>query len=166
MRQHAFTGVVWRILFTARNDAPLAPVLAPEGRFHHSGQPALYASLSAEGAGVAIRRYVSPCDPDRSLLGLSVQATALIDLRELPDPAVASQVWQDVRATGAPAPTWAISDWARRLGAQGMLYPSRSRSDLTHLVLFRWNAVNAAQIRLTQPPCPWRPGSDPTRDPA
>jgi len=135
----AFEGSLWRIL-SADHPDPLAPVRGGEGRFHHSGQPALYASLSAEGAGVAIQRYVSPNDPPRILQRLTARLTRLVDLRELPDPGVASVVWQDIRAQGHLAPTWAISDAARRDGAEGVLYPSRSRPDLTHIALFDWDA--------------------------
>ena len=105
LRLHSFTGNVWRILFASRVRAPLSAVAASEGRFHHSGQSALYASLSVQGAGVAIRRYIKPGDPDRVLVQLSVTAGKIVDLRELPDPTIASQIWQDIRATGAPAPT-------------------------------------------------------------
>ncbi len=45
-------------------------------------------------------------------------------------------VWQDFVETGEPAPTWRYSDTARNAGAQGMLYASRSRPELSHLVLF------------------------------
>jgi RES domain-containing protein len=131
-----FRAIVWRILWADLADAPLAPARAPEGRFHHGGQRALYASLTAEGALVAIRRYVHHDDPPRVIIPLQVTADRITDLRQLPDPSRASVVWQDDRASGAPAPTWALSDAARATGAQGMLYASRSRPDLTHLVLF------------------------------
>jgi len=148
----AWDGLVWRIL-DARNAAwPCAPARAPEGRFHHSGQVALYASLSEEGAGVAIRRYVSDADGPRVIVPLRVAADRIVDLRALPDPTRASIVWQDIRATGAPAPTWTFSDAARAAGAQGMLYPSRSRPDLTHLVLFE---VDAPLVVAAGPPRPW-----------
>lgn len=135
-----WSGTVWRIMWANAAD-PLTPVQSPEGRFHHSGQTAIYTSLSAEGAGVAIKRYLRPNDPPRVIAAIEVQATRILDLRQpdaLPDhiPTNASVVWQDVRATGAAAPTWAISDAARAGGAQGVLYASRSRPDLTHLTIF------------------------------
>lgn len=49
---------------------------------------------------------------------------------------LASVVWQDIRASGAIPPTWKISDAARDAGAQAMLYSSRSRPDLAHVVVF------------------------------
>ncbi|WP_414898616.1 RES family NAD+ phosphorylase [Rhodovulum sp. YEN HP10] len=132
----AFRGLVWRLIAAEQSEAPCAPVSSPEGRFHHSGQAVLYASLTPEGAGVAIARYLTPDAPARALVPLAVAADRIVDLRALPDPTRASVVWQDLRSAGAPSPTWAFSDAARRDGAQGMLYPSRSRPDLTHLVLF------------------------------
>lgn len=127
------SGPVWRILFRAQSHTPLAPARAPEGRFHHSGQFALYASLSAQGAGIAIRRYVTSKDAERTIQRFSVLGARLLDVRGNPQ---ASIVWQDIQQTGAPSPTWAFSDAARQQGADGLIYSSRSRPDLSHLVLF------------------------------
>lgn len=110
-----------------------AVVRSPEGRFHHSGQRAIYTSPTAEGTAVAIRRYVSPGDAPRVVAALDLAAIRVADHRG--DPAL-SVVWQDIRAAGAPSPTWAWSDAARAAGADGLLYSSRSRPDLSHLVLF------------------------------
>jgi len=126
-----FSGQVWRILPLGAD--PLAPATAPEGRFHHSGQRALYCSLTPEGTVVAIRRYLRAGDGPRVIQALTISALRLVDLRGRPDVSV---VWQDSRSAGAPAPTWAFSDAARAAGAEGMLYSSRSRPDLSHLVLF------------------------------
>ena len=128
-----FSGSVWRILFRDQADTPLAPARAPEGRFHHSGQVALYASLSAEGAGIAIRRYVAPGDPARVLQQYQILRARMMDVR---GQSAASVVWQDQRAKGAPSSTWRFSDDARRKGLDGLLYSSRSRPELSHLVIF------------------------------
>ncbi|RLK11291.1 RES family NAD+ phosphorylase [Ruegeria conchae] len=146
-----FSGPVWRILFRSQLGIPLAPARAPEGRFHHSGQFALYASLSAEGAGIAIRRYVSPCDPPRVIQQFQVSAAHLMDLRGRADVSI---VWQDLRDNGTPSPTWRFSDEARAVGADGLLYSSRSRTELSHLVLFS-TGVNLIQPAST--PNDWRP---------
>ncbi|WP_420584695.1 RES family NAD+ phosphorylase [Ruegeria sp.] len=146
-----FSGPVWRILSLSHADAPLVPAQAPEGRFHHSGQTALYASLSAEGAGVAIRRYVSAGDPPRIIQQARVTGARLIDLRGQRHTTI---IWQDVRETGATSPTWQYSDHARMSGADGMLYSSRSRPDLSHIVLFN---ISDAIIRTDGPPITWTP---------
>ncbi|KIC12363.1 hypothetical protein RA19_03180 [Leisingera sp. ANG-M1] len=127
----------------------MAPARAPEGRFHHSGQPALYASLTPEGAGIAIKRYISPGDPPRIILPLQVTAARITDLRGRPG---VSAVWQDIRASGAPAPTWMHSDTARAVDAQGLLYSSRSRPELAHLALF---AISPATVQTAGPAQPW-----------
>ena len=127
----AFSGTVWRMIFAGQD--PRAPVRSPEGRFHHSGQRALYTSLTPEGTAVAIRRYVAPDDPPRAVVALTLAPLRVADHRGNP---ALSVVWQDIRAAGAVAPTWAWSDAARIAGADGLLYSSRSRPDLSHLVLF------------------------------
>lgn len=126
----AFTGIIWRAAFEGQS--PLIPASAPEGRFHHSGQAALYASLTPEGCRVAIRRYVGPNDPPRLIHPLHLLAERVIDMSGRPDLSI---VWQDLRESG-PSPTWAISDRLRTEGWQAMLYSSRSRPDLTHIVVF------------------------------
>lgn len=108
------------------------PAAASEGRFHHSGQKAAYASLSVEGTTVAIKRYLGDGIP-RVLVPMWLDAASIADERGNPE---ASIVWQDIRASGEVAPTWAVSDRARDSGALAMLYSSRSRPDLSHVVVF------------------------------
>jgi hypothetical protein len=62
-----------------------------------------------------------------------LKAQAVVDVR---GDATASVVWQDQRQSGAIASTWAISDIARQAGAQALLYSSRSRPELSHVVVF------------------------------
>ncbi|MFZ1468338.1 MAG: RES family NAD+ phosphorylase [Paracoccaceae bacterium] len=133
-----FSGTVWRAMVAGAD--PLAPVRSPEGRFHHGGQWAIYSSLTAQGCAVAIARYLRADDPPRVVVPLSV---TLQVINHTGQPAL-SVVWQDLRASGGLPPTWAHSDNARAAGAQGLLYSSRSRPDLTHLVLFDAAAIRAA----------------------
>lgn len=146
-----FSGPVWRILFLSQMDAPLTPARAPEGRFHYSGQTALYASLSAEGAGVAIRRYVSPSDLPRVIQQAHITGAKLFDLRGQSD---ASIVWQGIHEEQGTSPTWRYSDRARDAGADGLLYSSRSRPELSHIVLFD---TSPALIRVDAPAQTWVP---------
>ncbi len=131
-----FSGIVWRIMFADQLAKACEPVGSPIGRFHHDSQIALYTSCTEEGASVAIKRYVKPEDPDRIIVPLQVDAKCIYDIRNTDDSSSASVVWQDCVENGEPAPTWRYSDAARSAGAQGMLYASRSRPDLSHLVLF------------------------------
>lgn len=146
-----FSGPVWRILFLSQLDAPLAPARAPEGRFHYAGQSALYASHSAEGAGIAIRRYVTAGDPPRVLVQANVTDAKLLDLRGQSD---ASVIWQDIHAKWGTSPTWRFSDRARDAGADGLLYSSRSRPELSHIVLFD---PSPSLIRVNTPSTDWTP---------
>lgn len=123
---------MWRILTEQLVGSPTAPAAAPEGRFHHSGQTAAYASLTAEGAAVAIKRYLTD-NRKQVLVPMWLKAQAVADVR---GDATASVVWQDQRQAGAIASTWAISDIARLAGAQALLYSSRSRAELLHVVVF------------------------------
>jgi hypothetical protein len=88
--------------------------------------------LTAEGAEVAIKRYLTD-KRKRMLVPMWLKAQAVADVR---GDAAASVVWQDQRQSGAIASTWAISDVARREGAQALLYSSRSRPELSHVVVF------------------------------
>jgi len=131
-----FKGLVWRIMFADRKQHACDPVPSPVGRFHHSGQVALYTSCSEDGARVAIKRYLKSDDPARIIIPLQINAARVYDITKTDLSSRASVVWQDCFAKGEPAPTWEYSDAARDAGAQGMLYASRSRPDLTHFVLF------------------------------
>ena len=143
-----FEGVVYRIMVADRSHDPCAPAGHPEGRFHHHGQRAIYTSLTEEGAAVAIARYVAEGDPARVIVPLAITATRVWDRRG--DPSV-SIVWQ-ARRTADPADTWFVSDAARRDGAQAMLYSSRSRPDLTHLVVFD---TDPTCVSVAGDPRPW-----------
>ena len=129
---------VWRILPRDQADRSSVPAAAPEGRFHHSGQIAAYASLSAEGAAVAIKRYLD-APIARVLVAMRLDAERIADERGNP---AASIVWQDIRKSNKPSPTWQVSDAARKAGAQAMLYSSRSRPDLSHVVVFEPACLN------------------------
>ena len=127
-----FKGPVWRLLPMSLAKAPLIPAQAPVGRFHHSGQVAAYASLSMEGVAVAMRRYLGD-GVGRVLVPMWLASNQVADERGNPK---ASVVWQHVYASGETSPTWVFSDAAREAGAEAMLYSSRSRPELSHVVVF------------------------------
>ena len=127
-----FNGLVWRLLPKSLAKTPSIPAQAPVGRFHHSGQVAAYASLSVEGVEVAMRRYLGD-GVKRVLVPMWLASNQVADERGNPE---ASVVWQDIRAAGSPSPTWLFSDAARDAGADAMLYSSRSRPELSHVVIF------------------------------
>lgn len=133
----SFKGVVWRIMYADQQDKVCEPVSSPVGRFHYSEQSAIYTSCTEEGAKIAIKRYVKRNDQERIIVPLAVDMDCIYDLRNTEDSLHASIVWQDIFEENGYSPTWKYSDRAREAGAQGMLYSSRSRPDVSHLVLFQ-----------------------------
>lgn len=129
----SFDGAVWRLLPEELANGPAEAARAPEGRFHHSGQVAAYASLSEEGTAVAIKRYLGD-GVRRVLVPMRLTAARVADARGAE---AASMIWRDMRGSASGSPTWLLSDQARAAGADAMLYLSRSRPDLTHVVVFR-----------------------------
>ena len=133
-----FNGPVWRLLPVSRAKTPSIPAQAPEGRFHHSGQVAAYASLSVEGVEVAMRRYLGD-GVKRVVVPMWLSSNQVADERGNPK---ASVVWQDIRGADSESPTWFFSDAARAAGADAMLYSSRSRPELSHVVVFDTNCLS------------------------
>ncbi len=98
--------------------------------------------------------YLRPNDPERVTIPFFVDGANILDFRT-PDTQTAPDLnwrdtavrWQEQRAAGRPATSWRASDAARAAGADGMIYPSRKKSNRWHLVLFRWNQENAPELR-------------------
>lgn len=139
MRLVPFDGPVWRLIPAHLASSPNSPASAPEGRFHHSGQTAVYASLTAEGTRVAMQRYLTDGVP-RVLVPMRLTAQRVADIRGIEN---ASIVWQDLQRDKEPLPTWSYSDSARLAGAEAMLYSSRSRPELSHVVVFKPRCLSA-----------------------
>ena len=155
------SGLFYRIVFADRLGDVLEPVRNPEGRFHHDGEPALYTSCTAAGARQALDYYARSDDPPRMIVELKVTGAKLFDLREPADRDTLSLNyddalvrWQDERAAGRSATTWQVSNAVRASGADGMFYPSSTRPDVFHMVLFRWNSLGGAVVRVHGKPVP------------
>ena len=153
----------FRMKFLHQAEDILGPARAPEGRFHHDGQRALYLSASPEGCVVASRMYMKPDDPPRGIFPVRVVSDRIVDLRDRLatdhfdiDVTHRAARWQEDRAAGRRAPTWDISDRARALGLHGMLYASRSDPRKTHLTLFDWNSEGGAEVAVAGPIVPWQ----------
>ena len=123
------TTTLYRIVFERFADTVLDGVIHSEGRFHHDGQKALYASPSPETAAIAIDIYLKPGDAPRAMVPLSLSNARMVDLRDLDtcralgiDPAWPSVPWASERGGGVPATSWRASDLARASGADGMIY--------------------------------------------
>lgn len=149
LREHLLplNGRYWRSAFIGEENRLLEPAGAPIGRWHHNGQRALYLSETPEGCRVATKVYRHDDDPQRGIFPIEITDAAVIDLRtedariafNAPLEAVHAN-WAKLNARSEPSPTWRIGDNIRAIGAHGILTPSRSRPDLTHLTLFAWNA--------------------------
>ena len=154
----------YRIVYEEFADQVLNGVISPEGRFHHSGQPALYLSPSVVSAGYAVISYVSDNDPPRVSVPLQLNNARLLDVRD-PEtcealqicPKAADTLWRPQRAAGDPATTWQTSDAVRNSGANGMIYSSRRQPDRWHVVLFRWNDETGTALEIYGEPKPWLP---------
>ncbi|MDA5093648.1 RES family NAD+ phosphorylase [Aliiroseovarius sp. KMU-50] len=146
-------GRFWRSIFLGQEENLLAPAKAPHGRWHYGGQKALYLSGSPEGCRVAVKAYQRSEDPPRGIFPIDVEADRIVDLR-LPEIRNALGIslddlhvfWATLHSEGIHPSTWRISDALRDEGADGVLTPSRSRPDLTHLTLFRWNGVSEPRV--------------------
>lgn len=155
-------GLFWRSTFLGQEDRLLAPAAAPFGRWHTEGQKALYLSGTPEGCRVALKAYLRTDDPERGIYPLQVTDAQVADLR-VPETRAAFNTslehihafWADLRAKGLQSPTWLTSNTARAAGLDGILTPSRSRPDLTHLTLFRWNTEGAARVEQAGAPLPF-----------
>lgn len=165
-KERAMVGMqgerVYRAVFATEIETVLAPVASPEGRFHHAGQAALYLSETVEGVEVAMATYLRADDPPRLVVPLAMSGGRLFDARREGDlrdlglaPGAGSVRWQEDRAAGRRPLSWALADAVRATGADGMLYASRKRPDLTHLALFRWNRPGALQLACAGAPLPF-----------
>jgi RES domain-containing protein len=147
------SGTFYRVVFAQDLPRILDGAIHPEGRFHHDGQAALYLSPSLKSVGFAIDIYVKPEDPPRVVQALALRSARMVDLRQ-PETcralgltgAESSTPWMPERAAGRPASSWAASDAARASGACGMIFAARRDPTRWHLVLFRWNQGDGAQI--------------------
>lgn len=157
MQFHQLSGLYYRIVPASRAHLALDPAVSPEGRFHHDGQPALYASSRPDWAEHAIKAYVRSEDPPRLICEIEVRCDRVLDLRDARqcadwgvDPHLAAMPWLPERRGGHFASTWRVSDLARQRGADGMVYTARSAPDRWHLVLFNWTRPPGAVATATR----------------
>lgn len=151
-------GLFYRIVPMAKAKHALAPAISPEGRFHHDGQPTLYASPRPDWAEHAVKAYLRDDDPPRVICELEIPPTKVLDLRDRDqcaawgaDASLAAVPWLPERARGMPATTWALADLARANGAEGMTYTARSAPERWHLVLFEWHGARLTGRTLRHP---------------
>lgn len=134
-----FSARLWRAL--PKGADPLSPAPSPEGRFHHSGQRAIYLSPSPQAARRATARKAGGAD--LLLQSYSVTLHHLADLRRAEVCEAlgltgheASRPWRSERIAGRPASSWCASDAARAAGCDGLIWTVRNAPHLWHLVVF------------------------------
>jgi RES domain-containing protein len=152
------SGTFYRIVRLGEEQRVLGGAASIEGRFHHSGQRALYMSPSADDARHAVARFLRAGDPPRVAIELVLSGAKVADLRDRRhcevlgiDPDDAAIDWMPQRNARQPAHSWRPGDAARSAGADGMIYTARSNPERWHAVLFRWNEDSGPQISVRQP---------------
>lgn len=146
-----YAGPCWRAVAVGREAAVLDGAVRA-GRYNRPGERTLYMSGSPESVAAAMARYG---DAPRALVGLTVEATGLLDLRDRAacavlgiDPARAKEDWIAALDRDEVPASWTVSNRARAVGAKGLIDRSRRAPGLWHLVLFRWNEPDGARVEV------------------
>lgn len=147
-------GTFYRAINPEFREFAIAGSRSP-GRYSRPDEPTLYLSSSAEGVGAAMIAHKQARSAALEIIEIDVEASAIVDFR---DPAALARVgvdlvdaiapWQEVAASGGTPPSWTVRDRLVAAGANGLIDPSRQRPGLWHLVLFRWNEVDAPIVRI------------------
>ena len=167
---HRISGRFWRAIVADRAEQVLAPP-GPDsaGRYHRPGQRALYITPHADWATIAIGRYLLADGITRVVVPLELDCADLFDQRDPAacaalgiDPQQSQVRWNDELAAGREPPSWAASDAARAVGAQGIIDVSRGIAGGWHACLFAWNQPGAPQVRVAGDPvaCDYWPARD------
>jgi len=146
------SGIFYRSINALAANKVLAGSTRP-GRYSSGSQKTLYMSASKQGVAVSMQAHTHADAPEQTLLKLNVVANNIFDLRDALacqtagiDPADANAPWQKTVATGGTPPSWQVANMLRKLGANGLIDPSRNAPDLWHLVLFNWNTENHSVV--------------------
>lgn len=147
------SGPFYRAVEPAHRAAALAGSRSA-GRYSPPDVPTLYLSASRAGVAAAMTAHTGARSPTLDVLAFEVRADRIVDLRADEtlravgiDAAAAAADWQETVAAGGAPPSWRVRETVERLGAHGLIDPSRKRPDLWHLVLFRWNRPGAPTVR-------------------
>ena len=159
---HRISGQFWRAIAAERVGQVLEP---PEpdsaGRYHRPGQAALYITLEADWATIAIGRYLLADGIARVVVPLELDCADVFDQRDPAacaalgiDPTQSQVRWTDELAAGREPPSWQASDAARASGSQGIIDVSRGIAGGWHVCLLAWNEPSAPQVRVAGAPVP------------
>lgn len=147
-------GTCYRAIDPAYREFALAGSRAA-GRYSRADEPTLYLSSSVEGVEAAMVAHRDARSAALEVVEVDVEASGIVDLRDAEalqaagvDLADAVAPWAETAAAGGTPSSWTVRDRLLRLGANGLIDPSRKRPGLWHLVLFRWNEPGAPTVRL------------------
>ncbi|MGO4230943.1 RES family NAD+ phosphorylase [Arthrobacter sp. YAF34] len=147
------TGTFFRAVDPAYRDSALEGSRSA-GRYSPPGVPTLYLSSSRDGVAAAMIAHSDARTPNLEVLQLEVEADRIVDLRDHAtlksigiDPADAAADWQEVVAAGGSPSSWRVRETLERMGARGLIDPSRKQPHLWHLTLFTWNTDGTPRVR-------------------
>lgn len=159
---HTVTGSFYRAVDPAYPYAALAGSRSA-GRYSPPDVPTLYLSSSPEGVAAAMIAHVGDRTPDLEVLRFEVKAHRIVDLRDREasksvgvNPADAAAEWQQAVGAGVVPSSWKVREALERMGAQGLIDPSRKQPGLWHLTLFDWNTEGAPSVRQVAAREGWR----------
>jgi hypothetical protein len=156
------SGRFWRAVPANRIGQVLdRPAPDSAGRYHRSGEAALYITREADWATIALGRYLLADGVLRFAVPLELDQAELLDQRDVNactalgfDPALSQERWQDALERGDEPASWHASDAARASGADGLVDPSRGIVGGWHVVLLRWNVPGTPQLKVAGDPQP------------
>lgn len=147
------TGTFFRAVDPAYRDAALEGSRSA-GRYSPPDVPTLYLSSSRDGVAAAMIAHSTERTPELEVLQFKVEADRIVDLRDHEalrsigiNPAHAAADWQGVVAAGGSPSSWKVRETLERIGARGLIDPSRKQPHLWHLTLFAWNADGAPSVQ-------------------
>lgn len=146
-------GTFFRAVHPVYRDAALEGSRSP-GRYSPPDVPTLYLSSSLDGVAAAMIAHSNERTPELKVLQFDVEAGRIVDLRDHEalksigiDPSDAAAAWQNVVADGGSPSSWRVRETLERIGANGLIDPSRKRPHLWHLTLFTWNTAGSPVVR-------------------
>lgn len=138
-------GTFYRAVDPAHRSQALAGSRAA-GRYSPPGSPTLYLSSSLQGVQAAMIAHRDERVAELEIVEVHVEAEKIVDLRDQAalqtagvDLSDAVAPWQQIVADGGEPSSWDVRRRLERLGAAGLIDPSRRQPVLWHLTLFRWN---------------------------
>jgi RES domain-containing protein len=131
------------------------------GRYHRYGQPALYITLEADWAAIAVGSYMAEDGVPRVIFPLEISSADVFDQHDDMackmlgiDREHSNVRWRRALEEGQEPLSWSASDAARAAGADGIIDRSRGIIDGWHVALFWWNELGGPKVRVVGAPVP------------